>query len=83
MLFSNVLFQSSNPGRLLIQLMDSINEKPEVFAVSIDPNFSFYLYNDFLSASTGKKEPHGIMLQRYGQILLIKFYVLATFLFTC
>lgn len=38
-------------------------EKPE--AVSVDPNFSFYLYNDVLSISPGKREPHGMILQRY------------------
>ncbi|KAF7802898.1 paired amphipathic helix protein Sin3-like 2 isoform X1 [Senna tora] len=63
---------SSTPSRLYIQLMDNINEKPEVFAVSMEPNFSFYLYNDFLSVSPGKKEPHGIILQRnkrrYGNL---------------
>ncbi|XP_020968501.1 paired amphipathic helix protein Sin3-like 2 [Arachis ipaensis] len=55
---------SSPPSRLSIQLMDNMNEKPEMFAVSIDPNFSFYLHNDFLSVLPSKKEPHGILLQR-------------------
>ncbi|XP_057738666.1 paired amphipathic helix protein Sin3-like 2 isoform X4 [Arachis stenosperma] len=55
---------SSPPSRLSIQLMDNMNEKPEMFAVSIDPNFSFYLHNDFLSILPSKKEPHGILLQR-------------------
>lgn len=63
---------SSNPSRLSIQLMDNMNEKPELFAVSIDPNFSFYLHNDFLSVFPSKKEPHGIILHRnkrkYGQL---------------
>ncbi|KAK7266241.1 hypothetical protein RIF29_18883 [Crotalaria pallida] len=63
---------SSTPSRASIQLMDSMNEKPEMFAVSIDPNFSFYLHNDFLSVSPGKKEPQGIILQRnkrrYGDL---------------
>ncbi|XP_028778645.1 paired amphipathic helix protein Sin3-like 2 isoform X2 [Neltuma alba] len=63
---------SCTPSRVFVQLMDTMNEKPEVFAVSIDPNFSFYLYNDFLSVSPGKKEPHGIILQRnkrgYGDL---------------
>ncbi|KAK4272056.1 hypothetical protein QN277_020656 [Acacia crassicarpa] len=59
---------SCTPSQVLVQLMDNMNEKPEVFAVSIDPNFSFYLYNDFLSVSPGKKEPHGIMLQRNKRI---------------
>ena len=44
--------------------MDSGSEKPEVVAVSMDPNFAAYLHNDFLSARPSKKEPLGIMLQR-------------------
>ncbi|KAH1100178.1 hypothetical protein GLYMA_13G067800v4 [Glycine max] len=63
---------SSTPSRLSIQLMDNMNEKPELFAVSIDPNFSFYLHNDFLSVFPNKKEPHGIILHRnkrqYGKL---------------
>ncbi|KAK8469973.1 hypothetical protein PHAVU_004G022900 [Phaseolus vulgaris] len=63
---------SSSPSRLSIQFMDNMNEKPELFAVSIDPNFSFYLHNDFLSVFPGKKEPHGIILHRnkrkYGNL---------------
>ncbi|KAI4347649.1 hypothetical protein L6164_008441 [Bauhinia variegata] len=55
---------SSSPSRMSFQLMDNMSEKPEVYAVSIDPNFAFYLYNDFLSVFPGKKEPEGIMLQR-------------------
>lgn len=57
--------QSSSPSRLSIQLMDNMNEKPEFSAVSVDPNFSFYLHNDFLSVLPVKKEPHGILLERY------------------
>ncbi|KAG4395714.1 hypothetical protein GLYMA_19G016300v4 [Glycine max] len=63
---------SSTPSRLFIQLMDNMNEKPELFAVSIDPNFSFYLHSDFLSVFPNKKEPHGIILHRnkrqYGNL---------------
>ncbi|GLT35432.1 hypothetical protein SLA2020_098860 [Shorea laevis] len=55
---------SSPPSRLSIQLMDNVIEKPEAFAVSMDPNFSVYLHNDFLSVFSGKKEPHGITLRR-------------------
>ncbi|CAH1431495.1 unnamed protein product [Lactuca virosa] len=43
--------------------MDVGNEKTEVVAVSVDPNFSAYLHNDFLSVVPGKKD-YGIMLQR-------------------
>ncbi|XWS44244.1 hypothetical protein CRYUN_Cryun15aG0027700 [Craigia yunnanensis] len=55
---------SSLPSRLSIQLMDNVIEKPEAFAVSMEPNFSAFLHNDFLSAFPGKKEPHGITLNR-------------------
>ncbi|KAJ7974484.1 Paired amphipathic helix SIN3-like protein [Quillaja saponaria] len=60
----NIYRLYSSPCRLSIQLMDNMNEKPGVFAVSIDPNFAFYLYNDFLSVFSGKKEHHSIILQR-------------------
>jgi len=49
---------------MMIQLMDNANEKPEMVAVSVEPNFAAYLYNDFLSVSSSRKEPPGIMLQR-------------------
>ncbi|KAF8031803.1 hypothetical protein BT93_D0882 [Corymbia citriodora subsp. variegata] len=49
---------------LSIQLMDNPNEKPEVFAVCIEPNFAAYLHNDFLIASPIRKEPHDIFLSR-------------------
>lgn len=82
MLFSIViLLQSSTPPRLSIQLMDYMNEKPELSAVSIDPNFSFYLHNDFLSVLPGKKEPHGILLQRYTHMLQDLSFQFGTFLF--
>ncbi|XP_021760068.1 paired amphipathic helix protein Sin3-like 2 isoform X1 [Chenopodium quinoa] len=55
---------SSSPARLSIQLMDSGNEKPEMVAVSLEPNFAAYLYNDFLSVVSSRKESQGIMLQR-------------------
>ena len=56
--------QSSLPSRLSIQLMDNVIEKPEAFAVSMEPNFSAFLHNDFLSVFPGKKEPYGITLNR-------------------
>ncbi|XVE83876.1 hypothetical protein DITRI_Ditri16bG0123300 [Diplodiscus trichospermus] len=55
---------SSLSSRLSIQLMDNFIEKPEAFAVSMEPNFSAFLHNDFLSVFPGKKEPHGINLER-------------------
>ncbi|XP_021910915.1 paired amphipathic helix protein Sin3-like 1 [Carica papaya] len=56
---------SFTPCHLSIQLTDNVIEKPEAFAVSMDPNFTAYLHNDFLSVFPGKKEPHGITLERY------------------
>ncbi|KAJ7943566.1 Paired amphipathic helix protein Sin3-like [Quillaja saponaria] len=55
---------SSAPTQLSIQLMDYGHEKPEVTAVSMDPNFSAYLHNDFLSVVPDKKEKPGIYLRR-------------------
>ncbi|KAK2998671.1 hypothetical protein RJ639_022795, partial [Escallonia herrerae] len=55
---------SSPPPHFFIQLMDDGNEKPEVVAVSLDPNFAAYLHKDFLSVAPGKKESPGVMLQR-------------------
>ncbi|XP_038715705.1 paired amphipathic helix protein Sin3-like 2 isoform X2 [Tripterygium wilfordii] len=55
---------SAAPSRLSIQLMDNVIEKPEVLAVSMDPDFGAYLHNDFLSVFPGKKEPHGIIMRR-------------------
>uniref|UniRef100_A0A803PD15 Histone deacetylase interacting domain-containing protein n=1 Tax=Cannabis sativa TaxID=3483 RepID=A0A803PD15_CANSA len=54
----------SIPTHLSIQLMDSGHDKPEVTAVSMDPNFSSYLYNDFLSVLPDKKEKSGMFLKR-------------------
>uniref|UniRef100_A0A7N0V4M3 Histone deacetylase interacting domain-containing protein n=1 Tax=Kalanchoe fedtschenkoi TaxID=63787 RepID=A0A7N0V4M3_KALFE len=61
-------FASSAP-RLSIQLMDSCNEKPEIAAVSIDPNFAGYLYDDFLVAVPSRREPSGVLLQRNKHML--------------
>lgn len=58
--------QSSSPSRLSIQVMDNIIEKPEAYAVSMDPTFASYLQTEFLSTSSGKKDDgHDIVLQRY------------------
>ncbi|KAI3699768.1 hypothetical protein L2E82_44292 [Cichorium intybus] len=53
---------STGQTRLTIQLMDDGNEKPEVVAVSVDPNFAAYLHKDFLSVN-GRKQS-GILMQR-------------------
>ncbi|KAL1205946.1 Paired amphipathic helix protein Sin3-like 2 [Cardamine amara subsp. amara] len=55
---------SSSPPHLSIQLMDNIIEKPEAYAVSMDPTFASYMQNEFLSNSSGKKEPQDIVLKR-------------------
>ncbi|KAL0343943.1 UNVERIFIED_CONTAM: Paired amphipathic helix protein Sin3-like 2 [Sesamum angustifolium] len=55
---------TSSPTRLSIQLMDDGNEKSEVVAVSVDPNFASYLHNDYLSVVHGKKESSAVMLKR-------------------
>ncbi|XVF44115.1 hypothetical protein PTKIN_Ptkin02bG0094400 [Pterospermum kingtungense] len=55
---------SSKPTRLSIQLMDYGHDKPEVTAVSMDPNFAAYLQNEFLSIVPKEKEKPGIFLKR-------------------
>lgn len=57
--------QSPGPKKLSIQLMDCGHDKPEVTAVSVDPNFSTYLHNDFLSVVPDKKEKSRLFLKRY------------------
>jgi paired amphipathic helix protein Sin3a len=63
--FVKYSLQSSTPTRLSIQLMDYGHDKPEVTAVAIDPNFSTYLHNDFLSVVPDSKEKSGVFLKRY------------------
>ncbi|WVZ22204.1 hypothetical protein V8G54_000748 [Vigna mungo] len=58
------LVYSPSPTQLSIQLMDYGFDKPEVTTVSMDPNFSAYLHNDFLSIVPDKKEKSGIYLKR-------------------
>ncbi|KAG6486831.1 hypothetical protein ZIOFF_055411 [Zingiber officinale] len=61
----NVRFsQSSDVTQLSIQLMDYGHEKPEVTAVSLDPNFSCYLYSEFLSSVSVRKGLYGAFLGR-------------------
>ncbi|CAL4902486.1 unnamed protein product [Urochloa decumbens] len=54
----------SNPTRLSVQLMEYGNEKPEVTAVSFDPTFSQYLYNDYLSSISDTKLADDVFLRR-------------------
>ncbi|KAL9240901.1 hypothetical protein vseg_015069 [Gypsophila vaccaria] len=53
---------SSSPVRMSIQLMEKVQDKPELAAVAMDPNFAAYLHNNLLSAD--KKEKRGIFLRR-------------------
>ncbi|CAA2958732.1 paired amphipathic helix Sin3-like 2 isoform X1 [Olea europaea subsp. europaea] len=55
---------TSFPTCLSIQLMDDGNEKSEVVAVSMDPNFANYLHNDYLPVVPGRKESSPVMLKR-------------------
>jgi hypothetical protein len=45
--------------------MDNATEKSEVLAVCMDPTFSAYLHNDYLSVHPIKMESHDITLLRY------------------
>ncbi|KAK8626397.1 hypothetical protein V6N13_134043 [Hibiscus sabdariffa] len=62
--FTMTIYTSSAPTRLSIQLMDYGNNKPEVMAVSMDPNFAAYLHDDFLSVVPEKKERPRVFLKR-------------------
>ncbi|CAA2982104.1 paired amphipathic helix Sin3-like 2 isoform X1 [Olea europaea subsp. europaea] len=55
---------TSSPTQLSIQLMDDVNEKSEVVPVSVDPDFADYFYNDYLSATNGRKESSAVVLKR-------------------
>ncbi|KAL9246447.1 hypothetical protein vseg_019981 [Gypsophila vaccaria] len=55
---------SFSPTRLSIQLMEKVQEKPELTAVVMDPIFSTYLQNDFLSVVPEKKEKPGVFMRR-------------------
>ncbi|KAF1875223.1 hypothetical protein Lal_00007839 [Lupinus albus] len=55
---------SPGPMQMSIQLMDHGHDKLEVTAVSVDPNFSAYLHNNFLSIVPDNKEKSGIFLKR-------------------
>lgn len=45
--------------------MEYGHEKPEVTAVSIDPNFSSYLFGEYLCSTSDKKLSEGVYLARY------------------
>lgn len=44
--------------------MDGGSDKSEVVAVAVDPKFSGYLHNDYLSVEHGKKESSAVLLKR-------------------
>ncbi|KAK4481866.1 hypothetical protein RD792_012777 [Penstemon davidsonii] len=52
------------PTRLTIQLMKNELDKPEVTAVSVDPNFTAYLNNELLSVVPERRGKSGIFLKR-------------------
>ena len=45
--------------------MEYGHEKPEVTAVSIDPNFSSYLFSEYLCSLSDNKLSEGVYLGRY------------------
>lgn len=55
---------STVPTRLSLQLMDYGHDKPEMTAVTMDPNFCSYLHNEFLSVVPDKKEKPRVLLKR-------------------
>lgn len=56
--------------------MDFGHDKPEVTAVSMDPNFAAYLHNDFLCVVPEKKEKPGIFLKRFVDTMNEVIYLL-------
>ncbi|KAG6520399.1 hypothetical protein ZIOFF_017449 [Zingiber officinale] len=54
----------SDVTRLSIQLMEYGHEKHDATAVAMDPNFSSYLYNDFLSSVPVRKRLQGVFMGR-------------------
>ncbi|RWW12368.1 hypothetical protein BHE74_00030693 [Ensete ventricosum] len=55
---------SEDVTQLSIQLLEHGHVNPEAAAVSVDPNFSSYLYSDFLSSVLVKKGAEGVFLGR-------------------
>ncbi|KAL1187808.1 Paired amphipathic helix protein Sin3-like 4 [Cardamine amara subsp. amara] len=52
------------PTKLSIQLLDYGHDKPDVTSISMEPNFSAYLHNIFLSNQPNAKENPRIYLKR-------------------
>ncbi|GMH01660.1 hypothetical protein Nepgr_003499 [Nepenthes gracilis] len=55
---------SISPTHLSIKLMENRHDKPEVTAVSMNPIFSAYLHDEFLTILPDKNEKPGIFLNR-------------------
>ncbi|CAH9088055.1 unnamed protein product [Cuscuta epithymum] len=55
---------TSCPPGISIQLMDDENERSDVMAVSVDPNFASYLHSEYLSVEHPKKESLAVILKR-------------------
>ena len=55
--------------------MDFGHDKPEVIAVSMNPNFAAYSHNDFLTIVPDKKAKPGIFLERFVHATGIMHYV--------
>ncbi|URD83875.1 Paired amphipathic helix protein [Musa troglodytarum] len=56
--------RTSDVTQLSIQLLEHGHVNPEAAAVSVDPNFSSYLYSDFLSSVLVRKGAQGVFLGR-------------------
>ena len=59
--------------------MEYGHDKPEVTAVSMDPNFAGYLLNDFLSLISYRREKPGIFLKRHVQNEGVKSFALHSY----
>ncbi|KAG8501559.1 hypothetical protein CXB51_003864 [Gossypium anomalum] len=58
---------SSSPSRLSIQLMDNVIEKPEAFAVSMEPNFQLFCTMIFYQSFLGKRN-HMVNKKKYANL---------------
>lgn len=63
--------------------MDDGNEKPDVVAVSVDPNFATYYHKEFLPVVLNKKESSSILLQRYDNYIMFVCKFLEVCINTC
>ncbi|KAG8383142.1 hypothetical protein BUALT_Bualt05G0153900 [Buddleja alternifolia] len=63
-LIHKLVKQLRSPTRLTIQLMKNEQDKPEVTAVSMDPNFAAYLNDELLTVVPERKRKPGIFMKR-------------------